>query len=87
MMFDKLAAWLVFFRTEMAKKRKNPAAVTLGKLGGKARAAKMTPEELSRVARKGGLARVRKLSHSELRRIALLGVAARRRKREEREGK
>lgn len=40
---------------------KNPAAVALGRLGGKkggkARAAKMTPEERSEAARKAALAR------------------------------
>lgn len=44
----------------MAKK-KNPNAVALGKLGGskggKIRAAKLTPEERSRIARKAVLAR------------------------------
>jgi general stress protein YciG len=34
--------------------RKNPAAVKLGKLGGKARAANLSPEELSEIGRKGG---------------------------------
>jgi hypothetical protein len=33
---------------------KNPAAVALGKLGGTARAAKMTPEERSAAASKAG---------------------------------
>jgi len=34
--------------------RKNPAAVKLGKLGGKARAKKLSFEELSEIGRKGG---------------------------------
>ncbi len=41
--------------------KKNPAAVALGRLGGKkggkARAAKMTPEERSEAARRAALAR------------------------------
>ena len=37
-------------------KRKNPAAVALGKRGGKARANKLTPEQRSESARKAGLA-------------------------------
>jgi hypothetical protein len=45
----------------MAKKRKNPYAVALGrrggKLGGKARAANMTPEERSESARNAVMAR------------------------------
>lgn len=36
---------------------KNPAAVALGRLGGKARSRNLTPEERSRIARLGGLAR------------------------------
>ena len=39
----------------MAKK-KDPAAVALGRKGGKARKKKLTPEERSEIARKGGLA-------------------------------
>lgn len=37
-------------------KRKNPAAVALGRLGGKAKAAKLTAEQRSENARKAGLA-------------------------------
>lgn len=40
---------------------KNPAAVALGRLGGKARMRNLTPEERSRIARLGGLARHGKL--------------------------
>ena len=39
----------------MAKK-KNPAAVALGKKGGKARKRSLTPEQLSEIGRKGGKA-------------------------------
>lgn len=39
----------------MAKK-KDPAAVTLGSKGGKARKKKLTPEQRSEIARMGGLA-------------------------------
>ncbi len=38
-------------------KRKNPAAVALGKRGAKARLTKMTPEERSGVAKKAAAAR------------------------------
>jgi hypothetical protein len=45
-------------------KRKNPAAVVLGRMGGKkggpARAAKMTPQERSEAARRAVTARWRK---------------------------
>ena len=37
-------------------KRKNPAAVALGRKGGKARMTKLTPEERSEIARKAGKA-------------------------------
>jgi len=37
-------------------KRKNPAAVALGRRGGKARLKTMTPEQRSAIARKAGLA-------------------------------
>ena len=36
----------------MARKQKNPAAVTLGRLGGKARAKKLSPERRREIARK-----------------------------------
>ena len=38
-------------------KRKNPAAVTLGRRGGIARAQKRSKEELSEIGRKGATAR------------------------------
>lgn len=37
-------------------KRKNPAAVALGKRGAKIRMKKLTPEQRSAIARKAGLA-------------------------------
>lgn len=36
--------------------RKDPAAVALGRKGGKARKKKLSPEQRSEIARKGGLA-------------------------------
>jgi hypothetical protein len=45
----------------VSKKRKNPAAVALGRLGGKARvpkgAAMLNPKERAAIGRKGALAR------------------------------
>lgn len=41
----------------MTEKEKNPAAVSLGRLGGLARAAKMSGEDRSMIARKAALAR------------------------------
>jgi len=40
--------------------RKNPAAVSLGRKGGKARAKSTTPEQRSDIARKGAAARWKK---------------------------
>ncbi len=48
----------------LAEKEKNPAAVTLGRLGGlkggKARAAKLSPERRSEIARKAAQSRWKK---------------------------
>ena len=41
----------------MVKKKKNPAAVSLGALGGKARARKLSKEQLSKEGRKAALTR------------------------------
>jgi general stress protein YciG len=35
------------------ERKKNPAAVALGRLGGKARAKRLTPEELSEIGKRG----------------------------------
>jgi hypothetical protein len=40
----------------MATNPKNPAAVALGSLGGKARSKRLTPEQRSEIARKAGTA-------------------------------
>ena len=63
------------------KGKKNPNAVALGKLGGKARAASLSAEERSEAASKAGKARSEKLSAAERSRIATLAVQARERKR------
>jgi hypothetical protein len=51
-------------KIQILKKRKNPAAVALGRLGGlkggKARAQQLSPEQRSEIARKGGRNRWRK---------------------------
>lgn len=53
----------------MSKDGKNPAAVALGRLGGKkggpARAAKLTPDERSAIARTAALARWRKAKNRD----------------------
>ena len=52
---------------------KNPHAVALGKLGGKARVLETTREERRQWARLGGLARAKKHSKAELSKWAKLG--------------
>jgi hypothetical protein len=56
-----IAADVVEQTTDEAKLKKNPAAVALGRLGGKkggkARAAKLTQEQRSEIARKAARAR------------------------------
>ena len=60
--------------------KKNPNAVALGKLGGKARASSLAPAERSAIAKKAVAARNAKLSAAERSRIARLAVQARERK-------
>jgi len=60
---------------------KNPHAVALGKLGGKARAQSTTPQQRKEWAGLGGKARAEKLSAADRKRIAKLAVTARERKR------
>ncbi len=47
------------------KKRKNPAAVALGRKGGKARVKKMSPKELSEAMRVASVARWKKAKAEE----------------------
>ncbi len=56
--------------------RKNPAAIALGKLGGRARAKVLSPAKRSEIASKGGEARAKKLSAAERKRISVLAVKA-----------
>ncbi len=57
----------------MTAKKPNPHAQALGRLGGLARAKKLTAEERSELARQAGLARNQKLSAEQRRKIAALG--------------
>ena len=52
---------------------KNPHAVALGRIGGKKRAEKTTPEQRKAWARLGGLARVKGHSKEELSKWAKMG--------------
>lgn len=60
----------VIYDMRMAK---NPHAVALGKRGGKARAAKTTPELRKEWARLGGLSRAKRHSKKELTKWAKMG--------------
>jgi len=62
-------------------RKKNPHAMALGSLGGKARAKSLSDIELAKIASLGGKARAAKLTAAERKRIAILAVAARERKR------
>lgn len=68
-------------------KKKNPAAVALGRLGGKQRAKNLTAEERKEGARRAGKARLTKMTPAERRRIAMLGAKARLARLEERKEK
>jgi hypothetical protein len=61
--------------------KKNPNAVALGKLGGRARANSLSAAERSAIAKKAAAARNAKLSAAERSRIARHAVQARERKR------
>jgi hypothetical protein len=67
------------------KKQKNPAAVALGRLGGlkggPATAAKLTPEQRSKIASNAAKARAQKLSAADRQRIARNAVLTRWRKK------
>ena len=58
-----------YWEPDVSKDGKNPAAVALGRLGGKkggpARAAKLTPDERSEIARTAALARWRKAKNRD----------------------
>ena len=56
---------------------KNKAAVALGRLGGKARAERLSKDELSKIAMKGVKARKTKLSPKRRKEIAQKAAAAR----------
>lgn len=61
----------------MGAKKKNPNAVALGRLGGKARATNLTAKELSEAAQKAGEARKTQLTEAERQRIAKAAAEAR----------
>ena len=71
----------------MVARRKNPNAVALGSMGGKARAKQLSADELSAIGKKGGKARLTSLGSSERRDIALKAAKARWAKARKLEGK
>ncbi len=70
-------------KSEAAKLEKNPAAVALGKLGGKARAEALSRKELSAIGKQGAQARMKALTAAQRTAIAKKAVAAREAKRRE----
>ncbi len=71
----------------MREKRKNPAAVKLGSLGGQKRMSELSKRERQALGASGGRARAKKLSTAKRRAIAKAAVAARERRRAERQAK
>ena len=71
----------MLYTANMARKRGTskplPAAVELGRRGGKARVAQLTHEELQELGRRGGQSRAKRLSKEQRRGIARKAVRAR----------
>jgi len=61
----------------MVAKKKNPNAVALGSRGGKARAERLSADELSAIGKKGAMERLKSLSGSKRKEIARKAVKAR----------
>lgn len=61
----------------MGTKTKNPNAVALGSWGGKARAERLSADELSAIGKKGAKERLKSLSSSQRQEIARKAVKAR----------
>ncbi len=61
----------------MGAKKKDPNAVALGSRGGKARAERLSADELSAIGKKGAKERLKSLSSSQRQEIARKAVKAR----------
>ncbi len=61
----------------MGAKKKDPNAVALGSRGGKARAERLSADELSAIGKKGARERLKSLSSSQRQEIARKAVKAR----------
>ena len=64
-------------RPKFNKPAKNPAAVALGRLGGRARAKKLTKAQLKRAGRKAAQERAKSLTKEQRREIARNAALAR----------
>ena len=71
----------------MGARKKNPNAVALGSRGGKARAERLSANELSAIGKKGAKARLKSLGSSQRQEIALKAANARWAKARKLEGK
>ena len=81
--YSFLLSFLALSKIMPVMAEKNPNAVALGSLGGKARAASLSDAERSAIASQAGKARSKKLTASQRSDIARLAVAARERKRKQ----
>lgn len=61
----------------MGARKKNPNAVALGSRGGKARAKRLSTDELSAIGKKGAKGRLKSLSSSQRQEIARKAVKTR----------
>ena len=61
----------------MVDEKKNPNAVALGSKGGRARAERLSADELSAIGKKGAKARLRSIGSSERQKIAVKAAKAR----------
>ena len=61
----------------MGARKKNPNAVALGSRGGKARAKRLSADELSAIGKKGAKERLKSLSSSQRQEIARKAVKTR----------
>jgi hypothetical protein len=71
----------------MATNKKNPNAVALGSRGGKARAERLSADELSAIGKEGAKARLKSLDSRERQEIALKAAKTRWAKARKPEGK
>jgi hypothetical protein len=71
----------------MSSKKKNPNALALGRSGGRARAERLSADELSAIGKKGANARLKSIGSTERQEIARKAANARWAKARKLEGK